>query len=238
MIKCMKKAIVWGDSVLRGVFYDESRERYSVLKDTAVSKVSDNLGIEIVNRAKMGMTIEGGLSLIESDLKRGLSADVALIEFGGNDSDFDWKAISENPAALHLPKTPIDIFESHLRTIIQKLRSNGIYTVLATLPPIVADKYFDFIARAGLNKDNILKWLGDKYHIYRFHERYSLAIQKVARECGCALLDLRSEFLAKWNSPALFCADGIHPNQEGQILMGEFASRRIKSNKNILLCGE
>lgn len=229
MVDCIKKAIVWGDSVVRGVFYDEERDRYSILKETAVSQVSDELGIEVINRAKMGMTIERGLCLIESDLNRGLVADAALIEFGGNDCDFDWKEISENPKAKHLPKTPIDVFEKKLAIIVKKLRENGIYTALATLPPIVADKYFEFISRGGLNKESILLWLGDKHHIYRFHEMYSNVIQRVAREYGCALLDLRSAFLSKWNSNALFCKDGIHPNQDGQILMGEFAKREILS---------
>lgn len=232
MINSIKKAIVWGDSVLRGVAYDEERDRYAVLKTTAVSKVSEELGIEVINRAKMGMTIESGLALIESDLNRGLVADAALIEFGGNDCDFDWKAISENPTARHLPKTPIDIFEEKLTLIVTKLRGSGIYTALATLPPIVADKYFDFIARYGLNKENILQWLGDKHHIYRFHEMYSNVIQKVAREYGCALLDLRSAFLSRWNSNELFCKDGIHPNQEGQLVMGEFALQEVLSEKN------
>lgn len=234
MVDYIKKAIVWGDSVVRGVFYDEERDRYSVLKKTAVSQVSEQLGIEVINRAKMGMTIEGGLALIEADLQRGLTADAALIEFGGNDSDFDWKAISENPDAEHLPKTTVETFESKLRIIIEKLRSNGIYTALATLPPIVADKYFDFIAKNGLNKDNILKWLGDKYHIYRYHERYSLVIQRIAREYGCALLDLRSEFLSRWNSNAFFCKDGIHPNQDGQLLMADYALREIISAGRVL----
>ncbi|NLK39438.1 MAG: SGNH/GDSL hydrolase family protein [Clostridiales bacterium] len=235
MIKSIKKAIVWGDSVLRGVAYDEERGRYAVLRTTAVSKVSEELGIEVINRAKMGMTIEKGLELIEADLNRGIVADAALIEFGGNDCDFNWAAISENPNAQHLPKTPIDIFEKKLKHIVTKLRGSGIYTALATLPPIVADKYFDFIARHGLNKDNILQWLGDKHHIYRFHEMYSNVIQRVARECGCALLDLRSAFLSRWDSNALFCKDGIHPNQEGQIVMGEFVLQEALPKANIQL---
>lgn len=228
MINGIRKAIVWGDSVMRGVAYDEARGRYSLLQRTAVSKVAEELGIEIVNRAKMGMTVEQGLDLMEADLSRGMTADVALVEFGGNDCDFDWKAISENPDARHLPKTPVDLFEKKIKAMITKLRGSGIYTVLATLPPIAADKYFDFIARNGLNKENILKWLGDKHHIYRFHEMYSNVIQKVARECGCALLDLRSAFLSRWDLGALFCKDGIHPNEEGQLLMGEFALQKAR----------
>ena len=72
-----------------------------------------------------------------------------------------------------------------------------------------------------LNRDNILAWLGDKNKIYRFHERYSLLLGRLAREYGCRLIDLRAAFLEQWDVRPYYCRDGIHPNASGQKLLGE-----------------
>ena len=53
------------------------------------------------------------------------------------------------------------------------------------------------------------------------YERYSLALARLSRECGCSLLDLRAAFLEKWDPKPYYCRDGIHPNCDGQILLGE-----------------
>ncbi len=221
-----KKVIVWGDSVAKGVVYDEARGRYVLSPVTAASIAGERLGLEIVNRSRMGATVAEGERMMTADLARGLTADMAIIEYGGNDCDFDWRAVSEAPDAVHDPKTPAPFFEAKLRGMIDTVSRVGIEPVLVTLPPIVSARYFDFISR-GLNAAHILHWLGDKDHIYRYHERYSAMIQRIARDCGCRLLDLRGEFLSLWNSERLFCSDGIHPNTDGQRFMGEAIVRAI-----------
>ncbi|MBQ8397761.1 MAG: SGNH/GDSL hydrolase family protein [Clostridia bacterium] len=222
-----KKVIVWGDSVAKGVVYDEARGRYVLSPTTAAAIAGERLGLEIVNRSRMGATVSEGERMMSADLARGLTGDMAIIEYGGNDCDFDWRAVSEAPDAVHDPKTPAPLFETKLRGMIATVADAGIEPMLVTLPPIVAGRYFDFISRGGLDASNILRWLGDKDHIYRYHERYSALIARIARDCGCRLLDLRGEFLALWNSERLFCFDGIHPNEEGQRFMGEAIVRAI-----------
>lgn len=222
-----KKVIIWGDSVTKGVIYDETRRRYTLAPQTAVSIAAAALELDVINRSRMGATVQEGESMMYRDLERGLTADMAIIEYGGNDCDFNWQAISEAPEREHLPKTPAPLFEEKLRSMIGALSSRGIKPILVTLPPIVAERYFSFIAQGGLDSNNILRWLGDKNHIYRYHERYSSLITRIAHDCGCHLLDLRADFLALWNSAHLFCPDGIHPNAEGQCFMGESIIRAI-----------
>lgn len=221
-----RKVVVWGDSVAKGVVYDEKRGRYALSPITAATIAGERLGLEIVNRSRMGATVAEGERMMQADLARGLTADMAIIEYGGNDCDFDWHAVSAEPDAVHDPRTPAPVFAEKLRGMIDVVSSVGIEPVLVTLPPIVAARYFDFISR-GLDAGHILRWLGDKDHIYRYHERYSALIQRIARECGCRLIDLRGEFLALWNSERLFCFDGIHPNEEGQRFMGDAIVRVI-----------
>lgn len=221
MLRSIKKAVVWGDSVARGVVYDDARARYALSKSSAVKLVAEALDIEIVNRARMGMTAKEGFDIMKKDIESGLCADVAIIEFGGNDCDFDWRSISETPTALHLPKTTADVFEDKMKKMVTEVRSAGMEPYLVTLPPIDAERYFDFISRDGLSKENILAWLGDKNHIYRYHERYSALISKIARETSTRVLDVREAFLGIWNSNRLFCTDGIHPTDEGQRVIAD-----------------
>lgn len=216
-----KKVIVWGDSLARGVVFDEARRRYRIAEETAAALVAREGGMEIVNRARMGMTAEGGLSMMRADLAAGVRGDAAFIEFGGNDSDFDWRAISADPTAAHQPKTPLATYEADVREMITMAQDAGMRVTLCTLPPIVSERYFDFFSGEELNRENILAWLGDKNKIYRFHERYSLLLARLAREYSCRLIDLRAAFLEKWDVRPYYCRDGIHPNAEGQRLLGE-----------------
>lgn len=221
MVSNSKKVVVWGDSVARGVVYDEKRDRYSLSPVTAVKIISETLGICITNRARMGYTINDGAHIIEKDLEKGIDADTAIIAFGGNDCDFDWAEVSREPFAMHLPHTPAEEYEQKLCGIVETVQAAGIRPVLVTLPPIISERYFDFISRNGLSKENILTWLGDKNHIYRYHERYSSVISRIAAKYRCKLLDIRAAFLAEWNTLPLFCADGIHPSEAGQKFIGE-----------------
>ena len=222
MKKEIKNAIVWGDSVAKGVILDEARGRYSLAPHNAVSIVSEGLGIKIQNRARMGYTSKEGVAMMQKDLKKGLHADAAILEFGGNDCDFDWKAISEAPDSLHLPKTSAAEYESNMRQMIGAAKNAGMEPILVNLTPVNAQQYFQFISRNGLSQENILRWLGDVFQIYRYQESYSMIVSRLARECGCRLLDIRSAFLHVWDcTSTLFCRDGIHPTAEGQRLIGQ-----------------
>ncbi len=228
MNKKIKTAVIWGDSLARGVILDENRNRYKIAPSTAATIIAEKTGISITNRSHMGMTSAGGKEMMKKDLSRGLSADVAIIEFGGNDCDFCWTEISNDPYALHLPKTDAAEFENNLREMITQAKAAGMVPVLCNLLPINAEKYFEFISQNGLSQENILKWLGDKFQIYRYQERYSMIINKIAHECGCRLFDIRSAFLNVWDSTTrLYCRDGIHPTAEGQELIGRAILREI-----------
>ena len=146
--------------------------------------------------------------------------DVVTAALGGNDCDFDWKAISEAPEEEHLPHTPADRYERNMRQMIDRARQAGMEPVLVNLPPIHADRYFRFLSKGGLSQGNILRWLGETFQIYRYQERYSMLVSRIAQECGCRLLDIRSAFLNLWNAAPFLCNDGIHPTAAGQELMG------------------
>ncbi len=222
----LKSVLVWGDSLLKGVVFDANSGKYTISKTSSVSCVAKKFKLDILNRSKFGCTVSKAGGIIERDLSNGLIADSALIEFGGNDCDFKWNEVADDPTVRHIPKTPLDTFKTELIRIINMLRGKKIVPVTMSIPPIDAERYFDFISR-GLNRDNILKWLGDKEHIYRWHEMYSHCVSNVARETGCRYIDVRSRFLSEWNYKQYICDDGIHLNDAGQQLLGAIFSDYI-----------
>ena len=217
-----ERVVVWGDSLAKGVVWNETRKRHAYSKLTAVDIVANKLGIEIINRSKFGCTAPQGMELMERDVNEGIACDTAVIEFGGNDCNFDWASVSERPEEQHLPATPPEDYLKSMRAIVRWLFAQNIRPVLMTLPPIDADRYFRFLVGDKLNPKHILKWLGDVQQIYRYQEMYSLLVEKVARESSIQLIDLRQRCLENRGFvKEMICADGLHLTEEGQRFIGE-----------------
>jgi lysophospholipase L1-like esterase len=140
--------------------------------------------------------------------------DIVLIEFGGNDCDFRWDEISANPGALHLPRTPLAAFGSTLQAIIDLFKSMSIKPILMALPPLEPGRFLDWISR-GLDRANILSWLGDVQKIYRWQEAYSDTVVQTAMDNGLRVVNVRKDFLLADDYAGKFCVDGMHPNEAG-----------------------
>jgi lysophospholipase L1-like esterase len=210
-----KNVGVFGDSILKGIQVDAENKRYCVNNHIDVEQISRKHSLIIKNHSLFGSTIRKCSSMLQKCFERGKSYDIIVIEYGGNDCDFNWKEIADNPDAEHLPNTPPDIFVSTYCQIIDTLKTKCIVPVLTNLPPLEPQKFFDWFCR-GLNKDNILKWLGSVNTIYRVQETYSRMVEKIAFETKTHLVDLRGAFLKHRHIENLLCEDGTHPNTEGQ----------------------
>ncbi len=207
---------VWGDSIAKGVVYDESRGRYAVCRENCLTRLSREQGIPVENHSVMGQTSEAGLErMCAGGLKPGWAA---VIEYGGNDCDLDWKAVSEHPEEMQYGKVPVERFSENLKQMVRRAREAGMLPVLVTPPPLIAQRYYDWICR-GLNRENILRYLGDVEHIYRWQDNYAQHVRKLARELGVRLVDIREKLLAAGKLPELMCVDGIHPNARGHELL-------------------
>ncbi|MCQ2386078.1 MAG: SGNH/GDSL hydrolase family protein [Clostridia bacterium] len=221
----MKNVVIWGDSVAKGVVLDDVKGRYVITKDSAAATFAAKTGVNLINRSRMGMTSADGQKQLEYDMERGIVADTALIGFGGNDSDFDWSAVSQSPDAEHLPKSTLPVFESNMRSMIEALLKRNVTVVVPTLPPVLSEKYFAFFTHGGishnktLNGSNILRWLGGYDTIASFHDRYSEVIRRLVKEYALKPVDLFSAFSAQKDLHSFYCSDGIHPNEKGQKLI-------------------
>ncbi len=219
----MSEITIFGDSVMKGVEYLNGRYQLSSMRF-----LPDWLNCR--NRSHIGITSLRGLQIVERTVPQLNSGDVALIEYGGNDSDFNWDEIALAPQDEHLPKVSVDKFESALRSMVELLRDHGVCPVLMTLPPLDPYKYFDFIS-AGRNAENILHWLGRKEVIYTFQEQYTLAICRTCRQLDTGLIDVRAEFLKNRDFLNLLSDDGIHPNDAGHRLITETIEHYLRERK-------
>jgi len=218
----MKKLDIYGDSILRGVMYCPESGRYDLCPKNRFSSLSE-YGIEVKSNCRMGATVARGFDLLKRNLADGAEDTTVLIEFGGNDCDFHWADVSADPDGQFEPNTPETQFLSTYRDMIRFAREKGATPVIASLVPIDADRYMNWITR-NLNYQNILHWLGDVAMLSRWQEYYSRMAESLAYETGCPLLDLRGAFLQTRSYKNLIGEDGIHPTRLGH----ELIDRKLK----------
>ena len=208
--------VAYGDSITKGVIYDDKKSRYATLKENFTSIVENKIKGPVYNAGKFGNTIiRGALKMYNDVIKK--SPDMVLVEFGGNDCDYKWDEIAKNPEMEYKPNTDISTFRETLLSMVDTLKNNHIIPVLLTLPPLDPLKYFNWISKENITSEkNILHWLGTKDRLFTWHNSYSKMISQVAKETGTVLIDVRSEFLKHSDYTQFLCKDGIHPNVEGQ----------------------
>lgn len=234
-IKDCYNFVAYGDSITKGVVYDEAKQRYVVLKENFVNLVANNLKAGIYNAGKFGNNIIRGLQKFETDVLK-KNPDILLIEFGGNDCDFDWQAIASNPEGQFEPKTNLDLFSKTLNNIINYCRKLNIVPMLMTLPPLDSKRYFKWICKNEREAEkNILKWLGDVNKIYYWQEQYSKRVEELAKENGVQLIDIRETFLNEKEYSKYLCIDGIHPNKEGHKLIANKVMDYLNSNLTYII---
>ena len=215
---------IYGDSILKGVLFENGGY---VLDRSWERALSERFHLSIENRSRFGSTIEKALPRLRRESAEPASGEPVLLEFGGNDCDYDWAAIASDPQGVHRCKTPPERFAADYREAIGLLRAGGRRPVALTLPPIHSERYLRFLCRRGLSRERILAWLGDVEAISRWQKTYSELVRQLAREEQAELIDLRAAFPS--DSAALercLCDDGIHPSRAGQALIYETLCRR------------
>ncbi|NLC32263.1 MAG: SGNH/GDSL hydrolase family protein, partial [Clostridiales bacterium] len=149
----------WGDSIFKGIVFDEIRGRYVILKKSAARLIGEAFNIPIINNSLMGRTAPEGLEALRLQ-EEPLDNTLVLIEYGGNDCDFNWEEVAAQPNREHLPNTTLAQFSESLKQTVELVRRRGGLPIFCTLPPLDAVRYFEWISR-GLSKEGILKYLGE-----------------------------------------------------------------------------
>ena len=119
------KLCFFGDSIGKGIVYDKERGRYVPTENSFVRLVGEEEKIDIENFSRFGCTVTRGEQI-----------------FGGNDSDYNWKKIADDPDAEHSPNTPLSVFVETYKKVIGEIKKLGKIPVILNLPPVDARKYF------------------------------------------------------------------------------------------------
>ena len=216
-----------GDSLLKGVVLTD-RNRYSVLDDSFINIVSRELDFRVDNFAKFGCTVNFGHNVIDRHSDELSDYDYTFLEYGGNDCDFDWMKIADDPHSEHHPKTLLQNFKEQFLGLVRRIVELGSKPIIISLPPIDSEIYFNFISRAmnQQQKDNVMKWLGGDVNIIeRWHESYNQALFEISEKTGTPIIDITTPFRRDGASiKELVCSDGIHPNQAGHKLIANSIS--------------
>ncbi len=213
--------LVAGDSILKGVSYDEKRKRLVLLKESFCAEAAKLLRPAVENISRFGLKSGELFTLLYEKLQNILKSgeqlpSLVLIEVGGNDCDFDWDAVASEPKAAHFPNTALSEYSKNLERIITLVKDAGSQPVLCNLPPIDADRYFLSISKSEPTRaKRLLEFLGEVGRIYWWHERYSAALSRIAQATRTPLLLFREAILATDDYRKYISGDGLHLNCSG-----------------------
>lgn len=231
-LKNQYEIAIYGDSISKGVVLEDGK--YKVLNENYGTILASQIKGNLFNRSKFGVTLGRAMKRTLPELLTE-KPDMVLIEFGGNDCDFKWQEIADNPYAQHDPNTEFNLFSNLLRALVDTLTKNNIIPVLLNLPPLDADRYFNWVSKQNAeNAANILKWLESVNKIYWWQERYNAAIVETAAQTDTLLIDIRSAFLRHSDYRRYICMDGIHPNREGHQLIADRVQSALHVHADML----
>lgn len=224
------KIIALGDSIIKGVILnieDNGQLHYTLSDQNIVDQVAAGLHLEVINLGKTGCTIHSGEGIVDRHLAGIEDAKYALLCYGGNDSDYNWRSIALSPNCEHYPKTPITQFEKTYKRIIDKVRQAGVVPLVMSLPPMDAEKYYQFFTSVFSNEEkrNISRWLkGGSDAIYAGHDLYNDAVKRIASAADVQIIDISNAF---HDTQKYLCVDGIHPNPAGQTKIAQTIARAL-----------
>ncbi len=221
---------VFGDSIAKGIIFNEELEKYNIAEQNFVHVISETYHVTIKNFSIFGATVNKGIKMFLRSEKKLKADSIALLEFGGNDSDFTWSEVAQDPKKEHLCHTPHTEFQNKYEELIHLLQAKNIRPIILNLPPLDENRYFNIFSK-DLNKENLLEFLGGSTgRIYQWHESYNSMLYQIAQNTNTEIIDIRAAFLTELNPERFICLDGIHPNEKGQILIANQILEYISSS--------
>lgn len=230
------KITVWGDSILKGAVTGKNTGHlFDIIKEDSLtlakqkldSLASENEFLQIDNQSVFGSTITKTQKRLNKTLEKHQNqkgedwCDLAIIESGGNDCDYDWNILAQNPDSEMNPRTSVENFIRILDEMIQKLRQNHITPLVMTMPPLVGDWWYEHVSR-DLNPEVMKKFTdGNIFKLYQNHEFYNLKLMEFCTKNNVQMVDMRKAMLSFSDYRKIMCRDGIHPNEDGYKYMSE-----------------
>ena len=213
------KIICFGDSLTRGVTYIKGRLRIvkknypAILQELFGQKETESSqSVQIVNKGVFNDNSEHLLKRLEKDVLQEKPS-IVLIGIGGNDCNFRWAEVAEAPGDTHTATVPLNLYIDNLKTLISRLREEGITPILLTLPPLDPVRYYEYTAK--LYSSKVSEWICKVGGIEHWHGMYNRALKKTAEEIDVRLIDIRTAMKKAGDFSVFISDDGIHPTESG-----------------------
>ncbi|MCR5761426.1 MAG: SGNH/GDSL hydrolase family protein [Sphaerochaetaceae bacterium] len=212
---------VIGDSILKGIQPNMESGRYETVNNIDFEGAT---GMTVENFSKFGCTVSKGFDFAKRLFEKSPKCTYVLMDFGGNDSDYDWASIASDPYSekgTYNPKTEPGLFLSTYSSLVDYVKSFGCEPILMTLPPIVPKRYLKWTCeKQDLEYENILTWLDqDLGRVSRTQKAYSDIASALAAFKNIKCIDINGAFNMTGTSESYMSVDGIHPNDAGQKLI-------------------
>lgn len=228
---------ILGDSLGKGMKIENGKPQK--LKTNAVEMLEKHYNIVINNNSCFGQTLK---RIVERDMINGYLSNiddakrnVVVFAVGGNDADYNWQNVAENPLTYQPPKTLEKEFENLLLSSIKQLKEQNVEVWICGIPPVNSQHYFENVIKKVADGEKVMQFFkGDISNIQRHQELYNMILFKVAIKSNCQFFDIRSPFLQVKNTFEFYADDGVHPNEKGQEII---ANQIIKILENEKLIG-
>lgn len=220
----LEKIVCIGDSITKGKVWKENERRPYITCNSYPSILKNLTGAEVLNDGMCDITSEQLLQRLGQDIIVE-NKNMVIVEVGGNDCNLNWREIKKDPYGEHQAAIPLEKFCDNLGNIIGKIKSFGAVPVLSTLPPLDGDRYYNLLKRVF--GEEIKIWIDSHCGIYKWQERYSDAIKEVGSAKGTSVMDIRKSFLDTGNYKKYMSLDGLHPNEEGYMLIASTCCRYL-----------
>jgi lysophospholipase L1-like esterase len=202
--------VAFGDSITRGYGVPAGTGWVELLSE--LLKKNGKRNISVFNAGGNGNTSAEGLKRIQEDVLSHMPG-LVLVEFGGNDTVHDARAVS------------VDEFEENILEIDRQITDKGGKIVLVAFPPVVNEWH------ACKNDPYYAKWGG----LDQCVEQYRRRTRDLAKRLRCPLFDLDQylrKLMDKEGKEKLIAKDGIHLTEEGNKWVAEeallFISEKVK----------
>ncbi|MCX6984281.1 MAG: GDSL-type esterase/lipase family protein [Lentisphaerae bacterium] len=206
--KKFKALIAFGDSITRGYGVPVGTGWVELLPE--LLKKRGKQTISVFNAGGNGNTSAEGLKRIQEEVLSHMPG-IVLVEFGGNDSVHDARAVS------------VDDFEKNLLEINRQVLAKGGKTVLVTFPPVINEWH------AWRNDPYYAKWGG----LDQCVEQYRGKTRETAKSLACPLFDLDlilRKQIKKNGRDTYIAKDGVHLKAEAHKLIAVAVLDFLKKN--------
>jgi isoamyl acetate esterase len=210
------KIVCFGDSITKGVTYIKGRlrivkENYPSILQNLFSE-SAAADVTVVNKGVFNDNSDLLVTRLDRDVLSE-EPDYAIIGIGGNDCNFNWGEVAENPEKEHEATVPLDRYLDNVKNMVLRIKEGGITPVVLTLPPLDPVRYYKAISTAY--DKSISHWISICGGIEHWHGLYNRSLNNLIEELDVFKIDIRTAIKNAGDLSALISDDGIHLTREG-----------------------